>query len=191
MNTFFPTIQLFFEPGLSCTIDGGQLRGSIVGLDPVLRFRMTDCAHEEQGRAVQGILPEGPVDSGARIRILGATLAQRTSIALQADPNLSPDSTMQDRTIVHESHTVIGLRLSGMEKMGYIWAKCETPLTTVRGRVWGDVRLASLRDDVPAPFLGLAADIRDLAGELRVVEKESMITPAGLDRFDEFGRPWI
>lgn len=191
MNTFFPTIQLFFESGLSCTIDGGLSRECIIGLDPVLRFRLTDCAHEEQGRAIQGILPQGFLDTGARIRILEATLSERTSIAVKVDTNRSPSWKMQDRDIVHEVHTVFGLRLSGMKEMGYIWAKAEAPSLTVQGRLWGDVRLAGLRDDVPAPFLGLAADVRDSAGELRVVEKDSMITPADLDHFDKFGRPWI
>lgn len=161
MNTFFPTIQLYFESGLSCTIDGGLLRGSTVGLDPDLRFRLTDCAHEEQGRAVQGILPEGPGGAGARIRILEAALSQRTSITVKVDTDRSPSLKMQDRTIVHELHTVIGLRLSGMEGMWYIWAKSEP---TAKGRVWGDVRFAALRNDVPAPSLGFAAKIRDSAG---------------------------
>ncbi|KAF2626838.1 hypothetical protein BU25DRAFT_411365 [Macroventuria anomochaeta] len=195
LNTFFPTLQLFFESGLSCTIDGGQLSGALIGLDSRLRFRLTDCTHEEQGRVTKGMLPEKFARSGADIRILEATVAQRTSIAMKPTAPtcqlLTPKA--QGLDIVHEVHTVIGLRLSGMNEMGYVWARAEMLSRMAEGRIWGDVRLAGLRNDVPAPFLGLAADFPKPGGELRVVEKGSMIKlpatiPGGLDNR---GRPWI
>lgn len=32
---------------------------------------------------------------------------------------------------MHEIHMVVGLRLSGMNDMGYVWAKTEMPSTQV------------------------------------------------------------
>lgn len=195
LNTFFPTLQLFFESGLSCTIDGGQLQGTVVGLDSKLRFRLTDCTHAEQGLVTKGMLPEKFARSGANIRILEVTVAQRTSIAVKSSGSTDQSlmATVQGLVIVHEVHTVIGLRLSGMKEMGYVWAKAEMTSRMAEGRIWGDVRLAGLRDDVPAPFLGLAADFPKPGGELEVMEKGSMIklpatAPGSLD---DLGRPWI
>jgi hypothetical protein len=132
--------------------------------------------------------------SGFNIEILEATIAQRTSIAVKSTviskPFESPKAS--DAAIVCEDHTVIGLRLSGMDKMGYIWAKAEAPSKVDEQRVWSDVRLADLRKDVPAPSLGLAADVLGPGGELAVVERGSMIRfPATASDVDDCGRPWI
>lgn len=195
LNTFFSTLQLFFESGLSCTIDGGQLPDTIVGLDPQLRFRLTDCTHEEQGRLTKSIIPEKFARSGTSMRILEATVAQRISVAVRsrASRNRLSELDTQDLSIMHEIHMVVGLRLSGMNDMGYVWAKTEMPSTQGGGRQWGDVRLAGLRSDIPAPSFGLPADLPKPGVELMVVDKGSMIklpatNPSGLDRL---GRPWM
>ena len=195
LNTFFPTLQLFFESGLSCTIDGSQLPSAKMGLDPKLRFRLTNCTHEEEGRVTSGTLPEGFVRSSDSLRILEATLAQRTSIAVRhiIPAGRMPSTAFQGMRIVHEVHTVVGLRLSGMKDMGYIWARAEVPPRTAEGRIWGDVRLAGMRKDIPAPLLGLPAGVPMSGRALKVVEKDSMIKlpTATLDHLDDRGRPWI
>jgi hypothetical protein len=195
LNTFFPTLQLFFESGLSCTIDGSQLLGAAVGLDPKLRFRLTDVTHEEEGRAVTGMLPTKFARSSAAINILEATIAHRTSIATRStiSRDLLHSPKARAAGIVREVHIVVGLRLSGMDEIGYVWTKTELPLRKDEGKAWGDVRLAGLRADVPAPSLGLATDFPKPGDRLTVVEKCSMIklpvtTPRSLD---ERGRPWI
>jgi hypothetical protein len=195
LNTFFPALQLFFESGFSCTIDGGRLPGAVVGLDPQLRFRLTDCTHEEQGRLTMSVIPEKFARSSASIRILEAAVAQRTSVAVRPRApggQLSTKGT-QDLDLVQETHTVVGLRLSGMTDMGYIWAKAEAPPTQARDRQWRDVRLAGLRDDIPAPFLGLPAGLPKPGGQLMVVDKGSMIklSTTTLSGLDKLGRPWI
>lgn len=189
MNTFFPTLQLFFESGLSCTIDGGGLPGAIVGMDQNLRFRLTDCMHEVQGRFSKSIVPEKFAHSSASTRILEATFAQRTSVATKPRASSGRLSTLESQqlNIVQEAHTVVGLRLSGMTDMGYVWTRTEVPSTHGGERQWGDVRLAGLRNDIPAPFLGLPAEWTKPGKELMVVEKGSMIilpeaTPGILDR---------
>lgn len=195
LNTFFPTFQLFFESGLSCTIDSGQLPGATIGLDPKLRFRLTDSLHEEEGLVRRGILPKKFICSGASIRILEAMVVRRTSIAAKPMVYAGQLHPLKAKgtVIVHEVHTVIGLRLSGMKEMGYVWAKTEMPSRRAGGQIWRDVRLAGLRTDVPAPFLGFPAEFPKSGGQLTVVEKRSMIkqpmtTP---DHLDEQGRPWI
>ncbi|KAJ4992078.1 hypothetical protein SVAN01_02399 [Stagonosporopsis vannaccii] len=196
LNTFHPILQLFFESGLSCTVDGSQLSGALVGLDPILRYRLTDCAHEEQGQVRKSIMPERFTRSSARIMILEATIARRTSIRVKPARVSAGElliSNAQELVIMQEVHTVIGLRLSGMSRMGCVWAKTEMPVSTTEDRLWGDVRLVGLRDDVPAPILGLPADFLSAAGEVKVVEKGSMLklpsTPAR--SVENLGRPWI
>lgn len=196
LNTFFPTLQLFFESGLSCTIDGSRLPGAVVGLDPHLRFRLTDCTYEEQGRVTKTVIPAKFARSSAGIRILEAAVGQRTSVAVwprASQGRLSTTGWNQDLDLAQEIHTVIGLRLSGMVDMGYIWAKVEAPPTQSGGRQWGDVRLAGLRDDIPVPILGLPADLPKPGGELMVVDKGSLIeqSVATPDRLDRLGKPWI
>lgn len=195
LNTFFPTLQLFFESGLSCTIDGSQLPDAVVGLDPNLRFRLTDCTHGEEGRVTRGVLPKTTVRSSASIKILEATVAQRTSIATQptATAQLSRSSTNRGAALVHEVHTVIGLRLSGMDEVGYIWAKSEVPSRIAGCKSWGDARIAGLRTDVPVPSVGSISRLSKPGSELTVVEKGSMVSlppskPGGLN---ERGQPWI
>lgn len=191
MNTFSSALQLFSESGLSYTIEGGQSPGTIVGLDPGLRFRLTDCPHEEQGQFINSIFPENAMGSGVGIRILGATLATRTSIAVRAYTNeaLSPRDRSQD--IIHETHKVFGLRLSGMKETEHVWAKTEMPMDTAARRIWSDVSAAGLTDDVPAPFLGLGSDSRRSRREIQVVKKDSMITPVSTEPCDGLGRLWM
>lgn len=195
LETFFPTLQLFFESGLSCTIEGGQLPGAKISLDSKLRFRLTDCTHDELGRITRGMLSERFVRSSASIRILEETMAQRTSIAVRPTVSMSHllSSSSQGMCIVREVHTVIGLRLSGMKEIGYIWAKAEVLSRIAEDRIWGDVRLAGLRDDILVPFLGLAAGFPKLGGELTVVEKRSMIKlpRSTFGSLDDRGRSWI
>lgn len=177
MNTFFPTLQLFFESGLSCTIDGGQLPDAIVGLDPLLRFRLTDCTYEEEGRMTKTIRPEKYSRSIPGILIKEAVIAQRTSKvmrSLKSEGNIqsSPPSIV---TLAQEVHTVVGLRLEGMSKMAYIWATARIP--TVRGdKIWGDVRIAGLRDDVPSPLSTFPMQAVKAGGEVALVAKESLIS---------------
>ncbi|KAF1840392.1 uncharacterized protein K460DRAFT_389935 [Cucurbitaria berberidis CBS 394.84] len=182
MNTFFPTLQLFFESGLSCTIDGTRLPGATVGLDPRLRFRLTDCTHEEDGCIIRSTLPEKFASSGTGLVIREACIAQRTSIVVKLVE--SEDRTISSpspplATIAQESHTVVGLRLEGMSKMAYIWAKAKSPSGS-KGKTWGDVRIAGLRKDVPAPLLGYPEGTMKPGSQATVVVKESMISGSPL-----------
>ncbi|KAJ4400553.1 hypothetical protein N0V91_008595 [Didymella pomorum] len=195
LNAFFPTLQLFFDSGLSYTIDCGRLPGAVVGLDPQLLFRMTDCTHEEEGRITKSVIPEKFARSGASIKILEAAIAQRTSVATRprAPRGRLSMADGQDLDLVQEIHTVVGLRLNGMIEMGYVWAKTEVPSAQIGGRQWGDMRLAGLRDNVQALFLGLPSGLPKPGGELMVVDMGSMIklpvtTPSGGEKP---GKPWI
>lgn len=195
LNTLFPALQLFFDSGLSCTIEGSQLPGALVGLDPILRFRLTNATHQEQGQISKGLLPEKFVRSSGGIRILRAAVATRTSTRVRSRVStgqLLPYNS-QGCDIVQEVHTVVGLQLSGMSEMGYIWAKAGLSDKTAKERGWGDVRLVGMRDDVPAPFWMLAANFPKDEGEVEVVNKNSMIKlPCTRSAaLDEFGRPWI
>jgi hypothetical protein len=174
MNTFFPTIQLFFASGRSCTI-GSLLADAVVGLDPGLRFRLTDCSREEDGRFSKTSLPDKFAQPSAAITIKEAVVAQRTSIAVLP---VSRDKELRSSTIVQELHTVIGLRLEGMDTMGYIWSRTEPHSDTAMRRTWGDVQLAGLRDDVPAPLVASPQGFLRPGGETTVVSKESMIGTA-------------
>ena len=156
---------------------------------------MTDCTHEEQGRITKSVIPEKFARSGASVKILEAAIAQRTSVATRprAPQGRLSTAESQDVDLVQEIHTVVGLRLSGMTEMGYVWAKTEVPSAQAGGRQWGDMRLAGLRDDVPAPFLGLPSGLPKPGGELVVVDKGSMIklpvvTSSGPERP---GKTWI
>lgn len=175
MNTFFPAIQLFFESGSSCTIDCGRFPDAIVGLDPALRFRLTDCAYEEEGRVVNSILPRRFVHSGTGLVIQEAVIAHRTSIAIRnfSDPQKTqlwrPGVVVQPK-ITKELHTVVGLRLRGMDKTAYIWAKAAVP---TGGRVWGNVRSSGLQDDLPVPILPSVEE--EPGAQTVVVIKDSLI----------------
>ena len=154
MNTFFPTLQLFFESGRSCTLDGGRPPGAEIGLDPALRFKLTDCNHEEEGHVFKSILPKRFQHSGTGLVIQEAVFAERTSIALRpVDPSDAEHWATPDRPqlwISGETHTVVGLRLKGMNDMAYIWAKAKD---SSGERAWGDVRIAGIRDDVSIPHV--------------------------------------
>jgi hypothetical protein len=75
-------------------------------------------------------------------------------------------------TVAHETHTVVGLRLEGMTTMAYIWAQVQAA-SGRNDRTWGDVRLAGLRKDVPAPNVGFPMHVIKPGGEMKVVAKES------------------
>ena len=176
MNTFFPALQLFFESGSSCTIDCGRFPDAIVGLDPALRFRLTDCAHEEGGRVVNSILPRRFVHSGTGLVIQEAVIAHRTSIAIsnfsypQKAQLWRPGIVVQPK-ITKELHTVVGLRLRGMDKTAYIWAKTAV---SSGSRVWGNMGSSGLRDDVPVPILP-SVEEGDPGAQTVVVIKDSLI----------------
>lgn len=175
MNTFFPALQLFFESGLSCWIEGSQLPGAFVGLDLALRFRLTDLTHEEDGSLVNTILPKRDITSASAIRILQATVACRNSIAVKETHQFLDARPVT--TIAQEQHIVVGLRLEGMASMGYVWAKIPGTTVGVAGRMWGHVRIAGMKNDVPVPFVRFPRTGAKLGAESNVVMKESMINP--------------
>jgi hypothetical protein len=176
MNTFFPTLQLFFESGRSCTIDAGRLSDAFVGLDPGLRFKLTDCAHEEEGCVTNSILPERFSHSGTGLVIQEAIVAQRKSIAVKPMyPQNSQRWTSRDPSqprIVTEVHTVVGLRLRGMDKTAYIWAKTKVPSG---GKIWGNMRTGELRDDVPIPSISFPGNDTRPGAQRTVVIQDSLI----------------
>jgi hypothetical protein len=180
MNTFFPTLQLFFESGLSCTIDGSRLPDAAVGLDPLLRFRLTDYTYEEDGRIIKTMRPDKFAQPGLGILIKEAVLAQRTSVALRTRPTSNDElpGKSAGTDVFYETHTVVGLRLQGMSAMAYIWAQVRTPSGRT-DKTWGDVRLAGLRRDVPAPNIGFPMYVIKPGGEMRVVAKESQVSKSG------------
>lgn len=178
MNTFFPSLQLFFDSGLSCTIDGGRLPDAMMGLDPKLRFRLTDITHEEDGRLVKTVLPEKFAGATPSIGILGATMACRTSIAVKhrmSDQKDFHSSVRPQATIVQEHHMVVGLRLEGLKQMSYVWAKVPCNNTNTNEKTWSDVRIAGLRDDAPTPFFGFPQEQTKAGSEVVMVMKGSMI----------------
>jgi hypothetical protein len=170
MNTFFPTLQLFFESGLSCTIEGGQLRDASVGFDPDLRFRLTDLTHEENGNVTQSILPEKFPGS---IKILECVVAERKSISIKSVANFG---IYLSTRIEEEVHMVVGLRLEGMVDMGYIWARANEQPGVTEGRNWGDTTIGGLRDDIPAPFFEFPQMPRKMGRQVSVVSKGSMMS---------------
>jgi hypothetical protein len=180
MNTFFPTLQLFFESGFSCTLEGGGVSDTMVGIDPSLRFRLTDCTYEEDGRFSKTIRPDKFARPGTGIRIKEATIAQRTSIVVnpcEAGTN-EPLLQLAGMKIAQEVHTVVGLRLEGMSNMAYVWAKAGS--TTVGGeKTWGDVRIAGRRNDTPASVLGYTVQAIKPGKEVALVSKKSQIGNTG------------
>ncbi|KAF2013563.1 hypothetical protein BU24DRAFT_464331 [Aaosphaeria arxii CBS 175.79] len=181
LNTFFPTLQLFFESGLSCTIEGGFRQSAAVGIERNLRFRLTDLTHEEDGFVVNSTLPRTRTGSSRSIKILEAVVAERTSVAVMPVIShfngIGPPNRPQ-KTIGLESHLVIGLRLEGMQKMGFIWARIDSPSSPWGNALgtWADVRVVGLRDDVPAPFVGFPQRQMKMGAQTHVVMKTSMIT---------------
>jgi hypothetical protein len=177
MNTFFPVLQLFFESGRSCIIDGGHLSNAEIGLDPALRFRLTECTHEEDGRIVKSIRPERFAQAGGGIRILQATVAQRKSVAVRSQTSRTGVYTplLTGSDIFQEVHTVVGLKLEGMRDVAYVWARSST--SSVEGdKHWGDVRPAGLRDDIPAPCLGFPMHLIKPGREVPVFSGESQVS---------------
>ncbi|KAH3909138.1 hypothetical protein HBH56_168660 [Parastagonospora nodorum] len=177
MNTFFPVLQLFFESGRSCIIDGGRLSSAEIGLDPALRFRLTECTYEEDGRIVKSIRPERFAHTGGGIRILEAIIAQRKSIAVRSQASGTGVYTplLTGSTIVHEIHTVVGLKLDGMRDVAYVWAKSSNSSATGE-KHWGDVRPAGPRDDIPAPCLGFPMHLIKPGCEVPVFSKECQVS---------------
>lgn len=175
MNTFFPSIQLFFESGLSCSVEGAELQGDIVGLDPALRFRLTDITHEEQGFLTRTILPEKLVPKPS-ILVVEAAVARRTSVALKQKTAEGPSLYPPGTTIAQEDHVVAGLRLEGMKQMQYVWAKSAAPTVGTDSRTWSHVRITGLRDDVPVPFVGFPQQRMKPGERVRVVTKGSVIS---------------
>ncbi|KAF2791801.1 hypothetical protein K505DRAFT_308831 [Melanomma pulvis-pyrius CBS 109.77] len=169
MNTFFPTLQMFFESGLSCTISCEQLHNVFVGIDPELRFRLTDLTHEEEGVIVKSPLPQKFI---ASIRILESVVAERTSVSTKP---VASSGKYQNASIVREAHMVVGLRLEGMPNMGYVWAKTNDPSENNENHTWSDASVGGLREDIPAPFFGFPARKTKMGAQVSVVEKGSMI----------------
>ena len=196
MNTFFPTLQLFFESGQSCTIDGGQISTTAIGLDPELYFRLTDCTHEKQGRIIKSPLPVKFVPSSIGLVIREAVIARRTSIAVKPairsdrdrlkSPQLLP--YIPSASITEETHIVVGLRIHGMRKMAYIWAKTKSP-SEASGVNWADVRILGMRTDVPPPYLGFPGRIMRSGEEAEVVLTHSMIRQPDGEDFEDLWKP--
>jgi hypothetical protein len=61
--------------------------------------------------------------------------------------------------------------------MGYVWAKLPRTTVGVAGRMWGHVRIAGLRDDIPVPFVRFPQTGVKPGAEARVVLKESIVDP--------------
>jgi hypothetical protein len=176
LNTFFPTLQLFFESGLSCTLDGGRLPNAVIGLDPQLRFRLTHCTYEEDGRITKTVRPDKFVRLSGGIAIKEAIVAQRTSIALARVEQAGklPSSRNPASKILQEKHIVVGLRLEGMSRMSYIWAKVQSP-SGQDEKIWGDVRIAGLRKDIPRPCLGFPLSVIKPGSQVQLVTKSSLM----------------
>lgn len=177
MGTFFPSLQLFFESGLSCTIDAGHATDATVGLDDELRFRLTNCTHEEDGCIIKTPMPRKFEYAAKGLAIREAVIARRTSAAIQlhrpeaALPVPSSISNNASASIVQEQHTVVGIRTEGMSKMAYVWAKVGS-LSRGRDATWVGVGISDLRDDVPVPFVGgLGQDLRPGKEAILVVKK--------------------
>ncbi|KAF2118202.1 hypothetical protein BDV96DRAFT_488670 [Lophiotrema nucula] len=155
MNTFFPTIQLFFASGRSCTIACGQQLNAKIGLDPKLRYRLTDLAHEEEGYVSSSVLPQNLLGARPSIKIVAAELRQRVSVRVRpVETGVRIWSTGGHRysEIVGQIHTVVGLRLDGMNEMAYIWARAESGAAQAKEEaIWASVWVAGLRDDIPLP----------------------------------------
>ncbi|KAF2750806.1 hypothetical protein M011DRAFT_464615 [Sporormia fimetaria CBS 119925] len=108
-----------------------------------------------------------------------ATIAERTSIAVQpasvADsrppsrPGSRPSTSLQT-----EKHLVVGLRLEGMQKMGYVYAKADVDPNS-NNRMWHDVSVVGLRDDIPVPFVVFPQRNSKMGSRVGVVRKDSLI----------------
>jgi len=178
MNTFFASIQMFFESGLSFTVNCQPLPNVKLGLDPELRFRITDCTHEEDGCITNSILPPKFRHATTGLTIEAAHIAHRTSIALEMAPAHDAGQPAQPGApparLVTQKHAVFGLKLKGLKEMSYIWAKAEG---SSREWTWADVSMGELQDDVPVPS-AYHLELDDKPGAQRtVVVKNSLIGP--------------
>ncbi len=73
-----------------------------------------------------------------------------------------------------------------MSKAAYVWAEASTPCSSESKR-WGHMRIAGLRNDVPAPVVGCLESSIKPGGQATVVMKESMIHGNTLkDDIEEF-----
>jgi hypothetical protein len=186
MNTFFPTLQLFFASGGSCTLDGGHLLNTNIGLDPELRFRLTDCTHEEDGRIFKTVRPDKFTHAGSGIVIREATIARRTSIAVHPEEMAGKISSQPGQAEIREEvHTVVGLRLQGMKKMAYVWAKSQDPRSSGNDTLWGHVRIAGVRHDIPATHLGFPLHHVKPGSEVEIVSKKSRMSSKQLSSGDK------
>lgn len=141
----------------------------------MLRFRLTDLNHEEDGRLFRTTLPEKSAGASPSIAILDATVACRTSIVVKRTPEEGTQSlepTEKSMSIGEEQHMVVGLRLEGMKKMAYVWTRAPT---SSGHRTWGNMRIAAMRNDIPIPYFGFPQKTTKLGGEALVVQKESVI----------------
>jgi hypothetical protein len=74
-----------------------------------------------------------------------------------------------------------------MQKMGYVWAKVDNPSPSTNSRMWHDVSVVGLRDDVPVPFIVFPQRNSTMGSRVGVVRKDSMINgikPNGITHWD-------
>jgi hypothetical protein len=188
LNTFFPTLQLFFESGLSCTIEGAPIPDVYVGLDAHLRFRLTDLTYEEDGRVIKSIRPSKFANIDTGIAIKEASIATRTSIAVQpVNKQDKVHSKQRSKTVAiikNEDHVVVGLKLQGMDTMGYVWAKASSSVKA-QPVTWADVRIAGLREDVPSPALAFPLNHIKPGDQVLMTNKKSIVGNLVIPEQDE------
>ncbi|KAH9873433.1 hypothetical protein IAQ61_004056 [Plenodomus lingam] len=181
LGTFSPSLQLFFESGLSCMIDAGRATDAMVGLDEDLRLQLENYTHEENGRIIKTPMPKKFEYAAKGLVIREAVIARRTSAAIKfhhpSDPLHVPSSISNSAlaSIVHEQHTVVGLRVDGMSRMAYVWAKVGS-LSKGRDATWAGVGISGIRNDIPVPFLGHPGECMRPGSEATLVVKESLIS---------------
>lgn len=71
---------------------------------------------------------------------------------------------------------MVGMRLSGMDRMAYIWSRART---LSAARVWGNVRIAGLQNDVPIPNVWSPEHGSEPGAQSTVVFKGSLIAHSG------------
>lgn len=191
MNAFFPTLHLFFESGRSCIISSEPCLSEQkacpnirVGLDPELKFRLTDCSHQEDGQAIMGTAPAKFSEFQNGLYVQEVAVARRTSVStlpmqVRSSTHL-PSPSLPASRIVENEHVVVGLRLKGMSELGYVWAKSEVSQVT-----WIGVQIGDVRTDVPAPALGLPASLMKPGGQMTIFVEESMIRDPNIKEEEE------
>jgi hypothetical protein len=83
-------------------------------------------------------------------------------------------SRFSDNKVGQEVHAVVGLKLEGMKRMAYVWAKAGSA-TAGEEAIWGDVRVAGLRNDIPAAILAIPLQATKPGSEIAVLSKKSQI----------------